>query len=132
MTIKTTLAATATAVALAFAGPVAVMAQDEDQATDKAAKQMEASDVTDAKVSAFVDALVAVDAVRKDFAPKIEAEQDEEAKQELVNEANAAIVEAVDTTEGMTVDEYTSIVELAQADQALNQKIMDEIKTLQE
>ncbi|WP_157084388.1 DUF4168 domain-containing protein [Sediminimonas qiaohouensis] len=128
MTFKTTLAATTTAVALAFAGPVAVMAQDEDQA----AKKMEASDVTDAKVSAFVEALVAVDAVRKDFAPKIEAEQDEEAKQELVNEANAAIVDAVDTTEGMTVDEYTSIVELAQADQALNQKIMDEIKTLKE
>ncbi len=129
MTLKTKLAATTTAIALALSMPVAVLAQDSQQA---AQPTMEAGDVTDAKVSAFVEALVAVDTVRKDYAPKIEAEQSEEAKQELVNEANAAIVEAVDTTEGMTVDEYTSIVELAQADQALNQKIMDEIKTLKE
>lgn len=129
MTLKTKLAATTTAVALALSMPIAAVAQDSQQA---AQPTMEAGDVTDAKVSAFVEALVAVDTVRKDYAPKIEAEQSEEAKQELVNEANAAIVEAVDTTEGMTVDEYTSIVELAQADQALNQKIMDEIKTLKE
>lgn len=128
MTFKTRLAATTTAVALALSMPIAAVAQD----TQQAAQPMAAGDVTDAKVSAFVEALVAVDSVRKDYAPRIEAEGSEDARQELVNEANTAIVEAVDATEGMSVDEYTKILELAQADQDLNQKIMDEIKTLQE
>lgn len=133
MTFKTQFAAATTAFALAFTPPMAALAQDSDaQDSDQAAPQMEAGDVTDAKVAAFVDALIAVDSVRQDYVPKIEAQETEEDKQELVNEANAAIVEAVDGTDGMNVEEYTTILKLAQADKALNQKIMDRIAATKE
>jgi hypothetical protein len=128
LTFKTQFAAATTAFALAFAPPMAVMAQDSDQA----APQMEAGDVTDTKVAAFVDALMAVDAVRQDYVPKIEAQESEEDKQTLVNEANAAIMEAVEATDGMDVEEYTTILKLAQADESLNQKIMDRIGAVQD
>jgi len=127
LTFKTKLAATTTAVALALSTPFAAVAQD----TDQAGQQMKPGDVTDEKVSAFVEALVAVDGVRNTYGPKIEAEDSEEAKQELVNEANSAIVQAVDSIDGMSVDQYTSILQLAQADEDLNQKIMSEIKSMQ-
>ena len=128
LTFTKQFAAATTAFALALAPPMAAMAQDDGQA----APQMQPADVTDAKVASFVDALMAVDSVRQDYVPQIEAQESEEDKQALVNEANTAIMDAVEGTDGMNVEDYTAILKLAQNNADLNQKIMDRIGAVQQ
>lgn len=132
MTFKPMIAATL-ASALAFATPLAAQ---ENTAEPKSLSQVEpnadmaAEDVTETQVSAFVDALVAIEQVRVAYVPQIEAASDAEARNALIDQANAAVVEAIDGVENMDVSEYMAIDKVAQEDEDLNARIMAEIAEL--
>ncbi|MEI4231387.1 DUF4168 domain-containing protein [Roseovarius sp. D22-M7] len=124
MTFKTTLAAILGAAALAFAAPV--MAQEGQPA------QIAAEDVTDAQVEAFVDAILAVEEVRDEYGPTIEAAEDEAAQQKLVQEANEAAFAAVDEVENMDVDTYVAIANAASENEDLNERVIARLTEMRE
>ncbi len=94
-------------------------------AAQTAAPMPEASQVemTDTKLEAFVTALLGVEEVRLDYTPQIEAAGTEEEQAELVNQANAEIIEKIDAVPDLTVDEYVTIAQVAQQDQELGARI---------
>ncbi|MFN7004342.1 MAG: DUF4168 domain-containing protein [Roseinatronobacter sp.] len=94
-------------------------------AAQSAAPVPQASEVemSDAKLEAFVTALLGVEEVRVDYTPQIEAAASEEEQAELVNQANAEIIEKIDAVPDLTVDEYVTIAQVAQQDQELGARI---------
>lgn len=122
MTFKTTFASALTAVSLALAAPLA--------AQETQAPEIAAEDVTDDQVNAFVDALVAVEEVRNDYVPKIEAQESEADQTAMIEEANTAALEAVEAAEDISPDEYMAIIETARADEELNERIMARLETV--
>lgn len=136
MTFKTNLAAIFGAAALAFAAPL--MAQDDQSAQNEQAAQegqpmeMVAEDVTDEQVNAFVDAILAVEEVRDEYGPTIQAAEDEAAQQKLVQEANEAAFSAVDDVENMDVDTYVAIANAAGESEELNQRVVARLSEVRE
>ena len=143
MTFKTNLAAIFGAAALAVAAPV--MAQDEQSAQDEQTAQegqqssqdgqpmeMAAEDVTDEQVNAFVDAILAVEEVREEYGPSIQAAEDEAAQQKLVQEANEAAFSAVADVENMDVDTYVAIANAAGESEELNQRVVARLSEVRE
>lgn len=124
MTFRTRLASILGATALALATPLAA------QQTPPA--QVAAEDVTEAQVVAFVDAILAVEEVRKDYGPRIDAVEDEAQQQALAEEANTAAAAAVDGVENMDLDSYVAIANAAGESDALNQRIIARITEVRE
>ncbi|KNX43227.1 hypothetical protein ROTO_00160 [Roseovarius tolerans] len=129
MTFTTKLATLLSATALALATPLA--AQETEQSLPQPA-EIAAEDVTDGQVEAFVDAILAVEEVRDEYTPLIEAAEDEAAQKELVEEANEAAFSAVGEVENMDVDSYVAIANAAGESDALNQRIIARISELRE
>jgi hypothetical protein len=108
MTFKTTLTATILAAGLTFGTAPAALAQMQP---DGAALVQE-----EGKLDSFVIAAFAVDDVRTTYIARLQEVEDEAAQQALIEEANAAIVQAVEDAEGITLEEYVAIGEAASAD----------------
>jgi hypothetical protein len=108
MTFKTSLTAAILASGLAFGTAPAALAQDQP---DGAALVQQ-----DAKLDSFVMAAGAVDEVRNTYVMQLQSIEDEAEQQSLIQEANAAIVQAVEEAEGITLEEYVAIGEAAAAD----------------
>ncbi|WP_294619775.1 DUF4168 domain-containing protein [uncultured Roseovarius sp.] len=136
MTFRTPIAATLAALSLSFATPV--LAQ-ETEASESAAQdtaqealpQIAPEDVTDNQVEDFVAAFLAVSQVRADYMPKIAEVEDEEARQALVNEANNAVVAAVNDVTDMDAKTYVAIGKAAETDKALSDRITKRIEAAQ-
>ena len=122
------LSASVAALSLGAVAPVAAQTADPAPET-QTAPQFE---MTDAKLEAFVTALLGVEEVRQDFTPQIEAATSEEAQAELVTQANAEIIAKIDAVPDLTVDEYVTIAQVAQQDQALGERIATMVETRME
>lgn len=119
------LSASVAALSLGAVAPVAAQ-------TAEPAPQMQSApqvEMTDAKLEAFVTALLGVEEVRKDYTPQIEAATTEEAQAELVTQANAEIIEKIEAVPDLTVEEYVTIAQVAQQDQALGARIATMVET---
>ncbi len=110
------------AVAAALASPLA--------AQDVTPSEITASTVTDAQVDAFVEALIAVEAVRADYLPQIQEQADEAGQKALIEEANTAAIEAVGDVENMTPEDYVAIGQAAQQSEDLNARIMARLEAV--
>ncbi|WP_353471527.1 DUF4168 domain-containing protein [Salipiger sp. H15] len=119
-----------TVIAALIAAPLApVMAQTaapEAPATPPAAEApaIPSVEFSEEQLTAFVDAAAQVQAVQEDYMAQIEAVEEPEGKQALVEEAQVEMADAVNETEGMDVDTYNQIGQAAQADPELNQRII--------
>jgi hypothetical protein len=129
LTFTTKFATLLSATVLALATPLA--AQETEQSLPQPA-EIAAEDVTDGQVEAFVDAILAVEEVREEYTPLIEAAEDEAAQSELVEEANEAAFAAVGEVENMDVDSYVAIANAAGQSEALNQRIIAQISEQRE
>jgi Spy/CpxP family protein refolding chaperone len=83
--------------------------------------------IPDHKLDATAAALDQIADVKETYTKKIEAAPNESDKQQLVDDANKALVKAV-TDQGLSVEEYTSIMGVAQADPMVRQKILQRMK----
>jgi hypothetical protein len=110
------------AVATALATPLT--AQDMD------ATAVTADTVNDAKIDAFVEALIAIETVRADYLPKIQEQADEAAQKALIEEANTAAIEAVSDVENMSPEDYVAIGQAARQDEDLNARIMARLEAV--
>lgn len=130
MTFARTLAGASTALALVIAPVAPALAQQTAPAPAPApAPQM---DLSDEKVESFVMAALGVSEVVDEYQPRIEAAEDDAARQGLATEAQEAMIGAVQDTDGITVEEYVSIGEAASADPALNERIMQRMQSMQQ
>ncbi|MCC5959963.1 MAG: DUF4168 domain-containing protein [Rhodobacteraceae bacterium] len=117
MSFKKFLASTALAATMATAPVMVPMAMAQDQ-IDGAAIAAE-SDMVDA----FIEAALAVNEVREGYMAQIEAEADQNAQMEMLEAADAAMLQAVEETPGITLDEYIAIANAAAEDPELAAEI---------
>jgi len=124
LTFRTRITTVLSAAALALATPLA--------AQQTPPPQIAAEDVSDAQVVAFVDAILAVEEVRKDYGPRIDAADDEARQQALAEEANTAAAAAVEGVENIDVDSYVAIANAAGQSETLNKRIIARITEVRE
>jgi hypothetical protein len=86
-----------------------------------------AHDISDQKLDATAAALDQIADVKENYTKQIEATPGDADKRRLVDEANKALVKAV-TDQGLSVEEYTSIMVVAQNDPTVRQKILQRMK----
>ena len=85
-----------------------------------------AASIPDKKLDAAAVAINHVTAIKKDYQQKIEQAPPTE-KDRLSGEGNAALAKAV-TDQGLTVDEYNSIIQTARNDPAVKQRLLQRLK----
>jgi hypothetical protein len=111
---------------LAAAVP-ATNAQDSQAQSPAPSPSQPSQNIPDHKLDATAKALDQIADVKESFTKQIEATPNDSDKQRLVDDANKALVKAV-TDQGLTVEEYTSIMVVAQNDPAVRQKILQRMK----
>lgn len=131
MTIRHMPVAALTAAALSLIvinSPAFAQGAAEPQATRPMQGTAPAA-ISDQKIEAFAVAYLQVDKVRQDYAAKIGAEKDAVSKQKLQNEANQQMINAVEKSPGMSLDEYKTIITAAQANPDVAKKVQEKLKT---
>jgi Domain of unknown function (DUF4168) len=114
------------AVILATAVPAANAQNAQEQSPAPSPSQPSQS-IPDHKLDATAAALNQIADVKENYTKQIEATPSESDKQRLVDDANKALVKAV-TDQGLSVEEYTSIMVVAQSDPMVRQKILQRMK----
>lgn len=121
---NTTLALTAVAL---LAGPVAAAQAQTDApqapTTMEAPAAGPAAGYDDGKLQSFVVAFLQVDEINRTYAPQLAAAGSEEEQQQVRQQAGEAMVGAVESSGGITVEEYNQIIETAQGNPELAQQI---------
>ena len=84
------------------------------------------TNISDKKLDAVVAASKQVSAVRGTYEQKV-AQAPAAEKERLIGEANAAIKKAV-TDQGLSLEEYNTIVEVAQKDPAVRDKLLQRMR----
>jgi Domain of unknown function (DUF4168) len=101
---------TAGALALALAASSSAWAQAQTEFSDQ-------------QLESFVVAALAVDELIREWNPRIQAAENEEQATQLREEANAALLETISETDGITIEKYQEIGQAAQSDPQLAAKI---------
>jgi hypothetical protein len=83
--------------------------------------------IPDQKLDAAAAALGQIASLKEDYQQRIEQSATPDEKQRLTNEANGALVKAV-TDQGLSVEEYTAIIVVAQNDPAVRDKIIQRMR----
>lgn len=122
MTARTTLKATTTAIALAFAAaPMAMV-------TAQTAAAQSAESYSAEELDIFSNALLGVAEVREKYTPLLQSAKTEDQQAAIVEEANAEIKQVIEDTDGITLDRYIEISQAASEDQGLNQRIVKRVQ----
>lgn len=108
------------ALALGFG---AAAGHTQEPAPQAQVQEPAAAQVDDGKLRSFAVAFLEVARVNQVYQSQIEAAQDPDEQRRLQQAAGAEMIEAVDAQQGITVDEYNTIIEQAQADPQLAQRI---------
>ena len=123
MTFRTFAITGLSAVALAIAAGSMATAQEPVPAPQMEAPSAQAPSVDDAKLKSFAVAVLEVAKLNQTYQPQIQAAPNADDQQRLQQEAGQKMIEAVNATEDITVDEYNQIIEAAQTDPELAQRI---------
>lgn len=84
------------------------------------------TNIPDKKLDATAAAVKRVTAVRENYEQKLSKAPDAD-KEKIVGEANEAISKAV-TDQGLSIEEYTSIMRVAQNDPVVRDKLLQRLK----
>ncbi|WP_099868204.1 DUF4168 domain-containing protein [Pararhizobium haloflavum] len=90
-------------------------------------QQAPAQDFSDEQLRSFAVAFLEVDQINKQYTPRLQEAGTPEEQQAIQEEASQEMVSAVESSEGISVQEYTSIMQAAQADPALAQTLTEYI-----
>jgi hypothetical protein len=115
------------AIAVAFLGTVAIVPvaaqqppQPESNATSGTTPNATVPDETVARTGA---ALKLVTEIKKVYTPKVEAAPTPDERARLSNQATDAARKAI-SDQGLTIDQYNNVMELAQADPAMRERLI--------
>lgn len=120
-TLTHLIGAAVTAAALTFAGAAAA----QNQAPTP--QQQAPAQVSDQELKSFAEATVEVQKISQDYEPRIQSAPDQQAGQELRQQAQAEMVSAVEA-KGLTVEKYQEIYHLAQLDPQVRQRVASMIE----
>jgi hypothetical protein len=84
------------------------------------------ADISDSKLDATAAAIKDVSAITDDYKKRV-ADAPADQKQRLVDEANTAMTRAV-TAHGLSVGEYSTIIQVAQNDPAVRERLLRKLK----
>lgn len=117
---------TAAVLAAGFAVAPAAMAQTAatSQAPVPAQPAAPAVQPTDAQLQRFIQASQKVAVVIEEYRPKVQAAPDEQAREQVVQEADEKMVEVV-RADGLTVDEFNGIGAAVDQDPQIRQRAID-------
>ncbi len=133
MLVRKLILAGASAAAMSFAIPAAIaqeaapaeqpqsQAQPTEQPTDQAPAG--AATMDDSKLESFAVAFLQVNEIARQYQPQLESAASEEDRQKIQQEAGEKMIEAVEASEGISVTEYNEIIQAAQTDPDLAQRI---------
>lgn len=128
MTLPKTLMAAMTALALTHgASLVAAHAQDAPPVPTEAPTTQQSADTSDEKLKSFAVAFLEVNKINQSYQPRMEAATTEEDKERIRLQAGQEMISAVNGTEGISVEEYDSIIQAAQVDPELARRINSHI-----
>jgi len=120
----------AVAAAGIFLAP-AVPAQEVGSVPD-----ISAEDVSQGEVVSFVNAMIAVEGVRREYLPQVQAAETQQDRETLIEQADSAALAAVEGVAGITPAEYLAIGRAARESEDLttriNTRIADMRKTQQD
>ena len=117
LSIPAIMAAVGTATIIALGAP-AVAAEE-----NAAPRLAQAQSYGDAKLQSFALAALEVEAIRQEVTQQIAQTDDSEVREGLIGEANEQMIDAVESTPGISVDEYNQIAQAAEQDAELAQRI---------
>lgn len=115
--------AAAVAGGLGMAGTAVATAQEAAPQPQVQAPAQSGGQFDDAKLKSFAVAYLEVSKVAQTYQPQMQSAGNQQEQQRIQTEATTGMMQAVENAEGITVEEYNSIVNSAQADPALAQKI---------
>ena len=124
MAFKRTLAPAAVALGMAMGSLGALPALA--QADVSGAEMIEQTE----KLDAFIDAAMAVAEVRDAYLEALQDAATEDERNQIMGAAETAILEAVEDSPGITVDEYIAIGDAAAADPDLNARLNERFAQL--
>ncbi|KCZ54100.1 hypothetical protein HY29_03235 [Hyphomonas beringensis] len=128
MALKTTLTRTGAAVAaMALMTSGAAFAQAKPTTPQAPAAQAQAQPVTDAEITKFAAANEQVNTIIKKMSSELESATDASKASEIQTSYQQKIQSAI-KEEGLTTNRYTQIIQMAQADPALTNKIIAEME----
>jgi hypothetical protein len=133
MNFKMLLAAGGSALAIALAAPASAFAQDAapiEQGAGEAPMAAPALDVTDETLQSFAVAFLQVAEISQEYQPQLESAASPEEQDQVRIEAGERMIQAVEQADGITVDEYQGILQAAQTDPELAQRINTQIAQL--
>ena len=78
---------------------------------------------SEAKLQAFVTAAISVSDLFEKWSPQIDAAESQDQAEELARQADAEMISAIENVPGITLEEYTQIIQETRQDQALSDKI---------
>ncbi|WFU06953.1 DUF4168 domain-containing protein (plasmid) [Rhizobium sp. CB3171] len=108
--------------------PAQQAAQEKPPAQGQQDGNGAAAAISDQKIEAFAVAYLEVDKIRQEYATKIEAASDATVKQDLRSEARKQMIQAVQTSPNISVDEYNAILAAAQKNPVLVKKLEDKLQ----
>jgi hypothetical protein len=89
-----------------------------------------AGDFTQEEVQSVARASLAVERVNEEWAPRVQEATTQEEVNAIRRQANTLMVEAIEA-EGLDINAYIEIIEMAQKDPELNERIMSHREALQ-
>jgi hypothetical protein len=113
----------ATAVMLAWAP---ASAQNGKPDTPSPGATAPSANITDQKLDAAAAALQRVVSLQKEYRERLAQTPDASAQQQLIAQANSELAKAV-TDQGLSVEEYSSIIQVAQNDPEVRGKLLQRI-----
>jgi hypothetical protein len=124
----TGLCVTTLAVAGLFLLPAANAQQSPSPSTSPPTKSAPAApaSIPDSKLDAAAAAVKSVSAVKDNYKQKI-AQAPAADRERIAGEADTALIKAV-TDKGLSVEEYTTILEVAQTDPVVKDKLVQRLK----
>ena len=81
------------------------------------------SEVSDAKIYAFITAAMSVNSVIEQWTPRIEGAESQEAADDLRAQGNAEIEAAIEATDGISPNEYKEIAQALRTDPELAARV---------
>ncbi len=104
--------------------PAAALAESAD-ANPVTPVQAEEAAFDDQTIEAFAAAQVRVEEIRAAYMPDFQAAETDEQRQEINYQAAEEMVEAIENTPDLTIEEYNAILDTATEDPGLSERIDD-------
>lgn len=119
MKLRNRIAPALAAAMLAMAAPIGSAAL---------AEQAPAMTIDDNQLAAFVSALQAVDTLEQQYSATLAEAESEAEREAVIAEANEEMANAIEDTPGISLDEYVAILQQAQSDPELTDRIMGKLE----